>query len=36
VLNNGRVVEQGQTLKVIRDPSDAYTRKLIDAIPNPF
>ncbi|GAB2775022.1 ABC transporter ATP-binding protein [Terrabacter koreensis] len=36
VLNNGKVVEQGQTLKVIRDPSDAYTRKLIDAIPNPF
>ncbi len=36
VLNQGRVVEQGQTLKVIRDPSDAYTRKLIDAIPNPF
>jgi peptide/nickel transport system ATP-binding protein len=36
VLNNGRVVEQGPTLKVIREPSDAYTRKLIDAIPNPF
>ena len=36
VLNQGRVVEQGQTLTVIRDPSDAYTRRLIDAIPNPF
>jgi len=36
VLNNGKVVEQGPTLQVIRDPSDAYTRKLIDAIPNPF
>ncbi|WP_374971258.1 ABC transporter ATP-binding protein [Terrabacter sp. BE26] len=36
VLNEGRVVEQGPTLQVIRDPSDAYTRKLIDAIPNPF
>ncbi|GAA1977929.1 ABC transporter ATP-binding protein [Terrabacter lapilli] len=36
VLNEGRVVEQGPTLQVIRDPSDDYTRRLIDAIPNPF
>ena len=36
VLNNGRVVEQGQTLAVIRSPQDAYTRTLIEAIPNPF
>ena len=36
VLNDGKVVEQGPTLQVIRDPSDAYTRTLLDAIPNPF
>ncbi|MER7072987.1 ABC transporter ATP-binding protein [Terrabacter sp. NPDC000476] len=36
VLNDGRVVEQGETLQVIRDPKDDYTRTLIDAIPNPF
>ncbi|MCW3158696.1 ABC transporter ATP-binding protein [Micropruina sonneratiae] len=36
VLSQGRVVEQGRALTVIRDPSDDYTRKLLDAIPNPF
>lgn len=36
VLSGGRVVEQGRALQVIRDPQDAYTRKLLDAIPNPF
>ena len=36
VLNDGKVVEQGPTLQVIRDPEDGYTRTLIDAIPNPF
>ena len=36
VLNNGKVVEKGPTLGVIRDPGDDYTRSLLDAIPNPF
>ena len=29
-------VEQGATLRVIRNPEDEYTRTLLDAIPNPF
>ena len=33
VLSGGKVVEQGRALQVIRDPQDAYTRKLLDAIP---
>jgi peptide/nickel transport system ATP-binding protein len=36
VLSNGKVVERGQALEVIRNPSDTYTRLLLDAIPNPF
>jgi len=36
VLNEGRVVEQGLALDVIRNPQDAYTRTLLEAIPNPF
>ena len=36
VLSQGRVVEQGPALKVIREPEDDYTRQLLDAIPNPF
>jgi peptide/nickel transport system ATP-binding protein len=36
VLNGGRVVEQGPALEVIRNPRDAYTRTLLDAVPNPF
>jgi peptide/nickel transport system ATP-binding protein len=36
VLNEGRVVEQGPSLEVIRSPQDDYTRLLLDAIPNPF
>jgi len=36
VLNEGRVVEQGLALDVIRDPQDSYTRTLLNAIPNPF
>ena len=36
VLNDGKVVEKGPTLEVIRDPQDDYTRTLLDAIPNPF
>jgi peptide/nickel transport system ATP-binding protein len=36
VLNEGRVVEQGPSLDVIRYPRDPYTRLLLEAIPNPF
>jgi peptide/nickel transport system ATP-binding protein len=36
VLNNGIVVEQGPSLEVIRYPKDDYTKKLLDAVPNPF
>ncbi len=36
VLNQGRVVENGPTLDVIRSSRDDYTRLLLDAIPNPF
>jgi peptide/nickel transport system ATP-binding protein len=36
VLNEGRVVEQGPSLEVIRNPQDAYTRLLLEAIPNPY
>lgn len=33
VLNQGQVVEQGRAEKVIRHPSDEYTRLLLEAIP---
>lgn len=33
VLHNGQVVEQGSATKVIRQPSDEYTRLLLEAIP---
>ncbi len=36
VLHEGRVVERGPTLDLIRQPKDPYTRKLLDAVPNPF
>jgi ABC-type glutathione transport system ATPase component len=36
VLHRGRLVETGPTLRVIREARDDYTRKLLDAIPNPF
>lgn len=36
VLNQGRVVEQGPAIDVIRNPQDEYTRLLLEAIPNPF
>jgi peptide/nickel transport system ATP-binding protein len=35
VLNQGRVVEMGPSLEVIRNPKDVYTRRLLDAIPSP-
>ena len=34
VLNEGQVVEAGPSLRVIRQ--DEYTRRLFEAIPNPF
>jgi peptide/nickel transport system ATP-binding protein len=34
VMNKGRIVETGTADDVLRQPKDAYTRTLIDAIPN--
>jgi peptide/nickel transport system ATP-binding protein len=36
VLNQGRVVEQGNSHEVITNPQDEYTRLLLSSIPNPF
>jgi oligopeptide/dipeptide ABC transporter ATP-binding protein len=36
VLNQGRLVEHGPTREVIQGAKDAYTRLLLDSIPNPF
>ena len=36
VLREGRVVEQGPAADVIENPREAYTRELLEAIPNPF
>ncbi|MFC0674650.1 ABC transporter ATP-binding protein [Brachybacterium hainanense] len=36
VLHEGRLVEKGRAIDVIRDPEDEYTRRLLEAIPNPF
>jgi ABC-type glutathione transport system ATPase component len=33
VMRNGDVVEQGEAQRVLRAPSDAYTRALLDAVP---
>jgi len=33
VLHHGRVVEQGPTARVLADPAEAYTRRLLDAVP---
>ncbi|MDN3309825.1 ABC transporter ATP-binding protein [Microbacterium oryzae] len=35
VLNQGRVVERGETAQVLRHPEDPYTVGLLDAVPNP-
>ncbi|GAB3615175.1 ABC transporter ATP-binding protein [Humibacter ginsengisoli] len=35
VLNKGVVVERGDTADVLRHPSDDYTVRLLDAVPNP-
>lgn len=36
VLQDGRVVEQGDASQVITTPEHDYTRLLLDSIPNPF
>ena len=36
VLNRGRVVERGPVRDVIGQPTDAYTRLLLDSIPRPY
>lgn len=33
VLRDGRVVEAGETARLFRDPREAYTQELLDAIP---
>ena len=33
VMKDGRVVEQGRTLELLRHPRDAYTQKLIQSVP---
>ena len=35
VLNQGRVVERGETAQVLRHSQEDYTVQLLDAIPNP-
>ena len=34
VMQHGRVVEQGETLSVLKDPQHAYTRMLISSVPS--
>ena len=34
VMNKGQIVESGQTQEIIRSPSNEYTRRLIEAIPD--
>jgi peptide/nickel transport system ATP-binding protein len=34
VMNQGVIVEQGPTSEVLGNPRDAYTRKLLDAVPS--
>jgi peptide/nickel transport system ATP-binding protein len=36
VLHRGSVVERGETLRVLRQPTHEYTQSLVAAIPNPF
>lgn len=33
VMENGKIVEKGETTKVIETPTSPYTKKLIDAVP---
>jgi peptide/nickel transport system ATP-binding protein len=34
-MRAGRIVEQGSSEQVLGNPSDAYTRELLTAIPHP-
>jgi peptide/nickel transport system ATP-binding protein len=36
VLSGGKVVERGRTIDVLQHPTDAYTERLLDAVPNPY
>ncbi len=36
VLHDGRIVESGVTKDVLQHPTDPYTVRLLDAVPNPF
>jgi peptide/nickel transport system ATP-binding protein len=36
VLQHGRVVEHGATDAVLRAPAQAYTRRLLEAVPRPL
>jgi ABC-type microcin C transport system duplicated ATPase subunit YejF len=36
VLQHGRVVERGPTDEVLNAPQQAYTRRLIEAVPRPL
>jgi peptide/nickel transport system ATP-binding protein len=36
VLDGGKLMESGRAIDVITNPQDEYTRKLLEAIPNPF
>jgi peptide/nickel transport system ATP-binding protein len=35
VMHRGRIVERGETARVLRDPRDEYTVRLLDAVPMP-
>ena len=34
VLQNGRIVEQGESRAMFDNPQTAYTRELVDAVPH--
>ncbi len=36
VMHDGKIVEKGNTINIIKNPTDAYTKELIDAAPNPY
>ena len=32
VLKNGRIVEEGKTSELLKDPKDSYTKMLVDSV----
>ncbi|AKA75894.2 hypothetical protein SULI_04040 [Saccharolobus solfataricus] len=36
VIYKGRIVEKGNTYEVISNPSHEYTKRLIEAVPDPY